>query len=342
MQLKREDLQLRRQELANSRSRDQKADRHAKNTIIVAIVSVVVASLISAAAILASSYWSRNQLKTGQRQFVQTARSSEYNDIIVGLSSNSVAVQTNSIRRLVNFVKQSSNFDGDKHAQDVAFTDAIQTLQAFIKGESPSPVDGLQAITKPEPDVALRAMTQLRQLVEDPTFGRHSIDLAHTDLKGLTLEQFKPQASFYAPGTDFRTASLSGMQLTHTTTFTDSFFTCADLSASNLGRAVVGGADFTGANLQGANLEDVVGLSSPQVAHAEVDRDTKFPATDVSGKPFQRPTNPWLAAKGKCTAIVRSMTGMMPGEGYSPDTPCPSLLGSASTASAVCGERAKP
>ena len=307
----------------------KRSGRTARRSVFIAAVSVVLTTTLTV--VITGNYYekqvknSQDQLATSQRQFVTSAQATEYNDIIQGLASDSGAVQTISLRRLVAYVSKAdhfwspSGFDGK--AQHAARIDAVQGIQAFIKDKAAYSDQGLHAFLAPEPDVVLKALAQLRTLIEDERAAGAVVDLGHADLKGAPIAGITPRTNVYAAAVDLRMAAMSQADFSHATlTLRNAFLTCADLRNVNFGNADLTFADLTGSDLRGANLGHVRrGFTSRQIAHALVDDKTTYPK---SGANMEVPTDPWQAVEGQCTAVVKRMTGMQPGEGFNPAVPC--------------------
>src|SRR5262245_7951315 len=85
--------------------------------------------LVSAIGLAATVWYSQRQLSQSSDQFDRTQHQGQYSDIVGGLASPSVAVQVNSVRRLVQYVVDDSNFD-NTDVQTQAAINAAQTLEA--------------------------------------------------------------------------------------------------------------------------------------------------------------------------------------------------------------------
>ena len=225
--------------------------------------------------------WQANvQQETSAQQFERTMRQNQYADIVSGMASSSVGVQVNSIRALVQHVREPANYGDDADLQEQAAINAAQTLTAFIEDESSVPgQEGLSDYRDPQPVVVARALDQLVELTglketaeeaDQIRFPGISVDLSRGNFHGVSARDFAPEGSFGAVGADFRNASVTGWDLSGAAyvNLSSAFFTCADLQQSNLGTAVVAAADFTGANLRGADLSGVQGLTSEQLVGA--------------------------------------------------------------------------
>ena len=243
--------------------------------------------------------WQANvQQETSAQQFERTMRQNQYADIVSGMASSSVGVQVNSIRALVQHVRDPANYGSDTDLQEQAAVNAAQTLTAFIEDESSVPGQkGLSDYRDPQPVVVSRALDQLVELTglkesaaegDQVRFPGISVDLSRGDFHGVSARDFAPEGSFWAVGADFRNASVTGWDLSGTVqaNLSSAFFTCADLQQSNLGSSVVAAADFTGANLRGADLSGVQGLTSAQLVGALTGPETRLP-TGVEAPPVE-------------------------------------------------------
>lgn len=110
--------------------------------------------------------WQANvQQETSAQQFERTMRQNQYADIVSGMASSSVGVQVNSIRALVQHVREPANYGDDADLQEQAAINAAQTLTAFIEDESSVPgQEGLSDYRDPQPVVVARALDQLVEL----------------------------------------------------------------------------------------------------------------------------------------------------------------------------------
>ncbi len=283
---------------------------------------------------------SREQFDDNQRasalQFERTLRQNQYSDIVGGMASSSVAVQVNSIRRLVQYVVEPKNFETPE-VQEQSAVNAAQTLSAFIEDESSEQGrEGLTDYRNPQPVVVGRAVDQLIKLTglahdaDEATvsFPQLSVDLTRGNFHGVGVSNFAPTGSFLAVAADFRAATVTGWDLADVEqpTMSSSFFTCANMQSSNFGTSNVAAADFTGANLRGADLSRVTGLTSEQIRGALVGPLTKLPAN------VERPPQPgWgiteesgqYRASLPCRHLLDQMTDLLPGSGYSSRLPCP-------------------
>jgi uncharacterized protein YjbI with pentapeptide repeats len=281
--------------------------------IVASAVTIVVTIVLTAI-----------QLNASSNQFDRTVRQSQYSDIVAGLASSSVGVQVNSIRRLVQYVSDESNFQS-KREQGEAAQNAAQTLAAFITDESqPSGENGLSNYRDPQPVVVSRAFTQLDDLVD--TGLSVALDLSKGNFHGVYQPALRPTSSFLAVGADFREATLAQLDLTKVRSpqLQDAFFTCTDLQSAKLGNADVSAADFTGANLGNADLSHVHGLTSAQLSGARVGPATRLPTA------VHAPAQPsWgveddadFGPTDACKKLVEGMTHLIAGTGYSGRLPC--------------------
>jgi hypothetical protein len=289
------------------------------------VLATPASVLVAAVALIVTSANSQEQLRADGEQFERTLREGQYADIVDGLGSSSVGVQVGSIRRLVRYVDDPGNFE-DEQARDLAVSDAAQILSVFIQDESAVAQEGLTDYRDPQPIVASRAVGALVDLAEDPDSSRFPLDLNRGNFHGNYLPDVELEGQITAVGADFRRATVTGWDLTHTTSvnLTAAFFTCADLRVSALGSADVASADFTGADLRGADLSQVTNLTSEQLSGALVGPRTRLP-TGVKG-----PRRAWGVQADedggptvKCLDMVDAMTGLVAGAGYSARFPCP-------------------
>lgn len=283
---------------------------------------------------------SREQFDDNQQasalQFERTLRQNQYSDIVGGMASSSVAVQVNSIRRLVQYVVEPKNFETTV-LQEQAALNAAQTLAAFIEDESAETGrEGLTDYRDPQPVVVGRAVDQLFKLTglahdaddDMVSFPQLSVDLTRGNFHGVGVSDFAPSGSFLAIAADFRAATVTGWNLAavEQPSLSSAFFTCANMQSSNFGTSNVAAADFTGANLRGADLSRVTGLTSEQIRGALVGPLTRLPA-DV-----ERPPQPgWGITEDNgqyrpslpCRHLLDQMTDLLAGSGYSSRLPCP-------------------
>jgi hypothetical protein len=283
--------------------------------------------------------WQANvQQETSAQQFERTMRQNQYADIVSGMASSSVGVQVNSIRALVQHVREPANYGDDADLQEQAAINAAQTLTAFIEDESSVPgQEGLSDYRDPQPVVVARALDQLVELTglketaddaDQIRFPGISVDLSRGNFHGVSARDFAPEGSFGAVGADFRNASVTGWDLSEAASvnLSSAFFTCADLQQSNLGTAVVSAADFTGANLRGADLSGVQGLTSEQLVGTLTGPETRLP-TGVQAPPQEEA---WgvtqdgdsFSTSPACRFLVDRMTNLLAGSGYSSRLPC--------------------
>jgi hypothetical protein len=196
--------------------------------------------------------------------------------------------------------------------------DAIQVLTAFIEDLSTPTSNGLPDYLSPEPVVVSRAMTQLRKLTSDATLGVHTADISRANLHGISLPNYRPQGALLAVAADFRRANLHGLVLsTDSNSFRRAFLTCTDLSGSTLVNADLQYADLSGADLRGADLGHTRNLTSAQLTGAMVNAHTVLPPGVTAA------TTRWGIHAPKCATSVNQMTGMIAGQGYDPELPCP-------------------
>lgn len=259
----------------------------------------------------------------------RTMRQAQYAEIVEGLSSRSVGVQVNSIRRLVQHVTTPENYDSEEQREDAA-RNAAQTLAAFIADESAVPGrEGLSDYRDPQPVVVSRAFAQLTALMSDEDgFPAIAVDLSHGDFHGVDRRDVRPQGGFVAEAADFRGAVLTGWDLSGVTApdLSNAFFTCADLTRSDLGAADVAATDFSGANLRGADLSEVRNLEPDQIRGALTGPATRLPAG------LDPPTRVWgyreagpddFEQTPRCRAMLDRMTDLLAGTGFSGRVPCP-------------------
>jgi hypothetical protein len=290
---------------------------------------------------VALTIWQVNvQQDTAADQFDRTMRQSQYSDIVSGMASSSVGVQVNSIRSLVQHVRDPANYDDDdpdSDLQEQAAVNAAQTLTSFIEDESTVPDhEGLTDYRDPQPVVVARALDQLVELTgskesdpgaEEVEFPHVAVDISRGNFHGVYAPDFAPQSNFRAVGADFRNATVTGWDLSDAQSpdLSSAFLTCADLQASDLGTAEVAAADFTGANLRGADLSEVQDLTSDQLTGALVGPETRLPAG------VEAPLQPgWgvendgdhFSASPACRFLVDRMTNLVAGSGYSSRLPC--------------------
>lgn len=303
-------------------------DRHQKDqkrlvrlTAMITAAGICISLIASAAALSTTVRLQQQQSRISTEQFQQSLEKDEYGEIVQGLSSSSVAVQDSSMRRLVSFVQEPSNYSDQKSWED-AYKNAIQTLTAFIVDESTHNAAGLTTYQSPQPLIVPRAMQQLRSLTASK-LGAVVIDIGRADLHGAYLADFQPSAHIVATGADFRRATLTGLDLESSKTsssLNSAFFTCAELADAQLGTANVAAADFTGANLSGADLSSVTGLEPDQLQGVTVTAKTRLP-TSIS----MQPQEGWIGTE-RCYTLVNDMTGMRGGQGYASVLPCPMSL----------------
>jgi hypothetical protein len=301
-----EEMRLRHEELARQQ-------RSSRMNIAIAMLTVI----FSAAAVTSGIFFTTRQARSNDAQFKRNVRDTVYNNIVTGLGSSAAAVQVNSMRLLVQYVTDRSNYDDGKRQQE-GIVNAIQTLDAFIEDKSLETSNGLTNYESPQPIVLSRAMTQLKILDGDASLGSHSADVSRANLHGISLPYFAPQGAFLAVATDFRLATLHHLDLRkRQASLQGSFFTCSVLNSAHFGNANVDGADFSGADLRAADLAGVTGLTSEQLHGATTDAGTKLPAgAMVSG-------TSWVPGSRKCADVVDEMTGMLAGQGYFSRVPCP-------------------
>ena len=289
--------------------------------------------LVSAVALGGTVFYSQRQLSQSSDQFDRTIRQSQYSDIVNGMASSSVAVQVNSIRRLVQYVANTKNFE-DTEEQSQAADNAAHTLAAFIEDESSHPGhEGLTSYRDPQPTVVLPAVNQLIQLTglrkeghEGPSF-QVNVDLSRGNFHGAPAGDYVPEGSFLARAADFRAATVTGWDLTAVAKpiLADSFFTCANLQTSKFGSADVGGADFTGANLRGADLSHVRNLTSAQVRGALTGDKTVLPhgvTVRHDGWGIDRFGDQYRPSVA-CRHLLDKMTNLLPASGFSERLACP-------------------
>ena len=285
-------------------------------TGVATFLGILVTVFVATATIVAQS-----------RQFDASLRTNEYNGIVAGLASDATAVQDSSMRRLVDYVQDADNYDSEDR-QEQGYRNAMQTLTAFIVDESTSSgATGLGSYQDPQPIIVPRAMSHLRTLTQN-TLGAVTIDFAGADLHGASLPGFAPLAHVWAPGVDFRRASLDGLNLEadgSPSTLQSAFFTCASLVSAKLGNAALDGADLTGADLRNADLSQVTGLTKEQLNGAWIGPATRLPL-GLAVKPHEgwRGTDP-----DRCYDMVNDMTGMRGSQGYYSELPCPTSMAAA-------------
>lgn len=282
--------------------------------------------------------WQANvQQETSAEQFERTMRQNQYAEIVAGMASSSVGVQVNSIRALVQHVREPMNYGDDADLQKQAAINAAQTLTAFIEDESSvAGHEGLTDYRDPQPVVVARALDQLVELTglketgdetDEVRFPDISVDLSRGNFHGVSARDFAPEGSFAAVGADFRNALVTGWDLSgaESVNLASSFFTCADLQQSNLGTAVVAAADFTGANLRGADLSRVEGLTTEQLRGALIGPHTRLPTgvetPQQSGWGVTEEDDSYRASSA-CRFLVDRMTNLLAGSGYSLRLPC--------------------
>jgi len=279
-------------------------------TGVATFVGILVTVFVATATILAQN-----------RQFDASLRTNEYNGIVAGLASDAIAVQDSSMRRLVDYVQNEDNYDSED-LQEQGYRNAMQTLTVFIVDESTrSPGTGLSSYQDPQPIIVPRAMSHLRVLTQDK-LGAATIDFAGADLHGASLPGFAPLAHVWAPGADFRRASLDGLNLEadgSPSTLKSAFFTCSSLVSAKFGNAALDGADLTGADLRNADLSQVTGLTREQLNGAWIGPATRLPL----GLP-EKPQVGWRGTDpDRCYDMVNDMTGMRGSQGYYSKLPCP-------------------
>ncbi len=304
-------------------------------SVIFSMVGIVASILYSYLQLQESSEQFDKNLQASSRQFDRTMRENQYADIVDGLASSSVAVQVNSIRRLVQYVVEPRNFE-DRDLQEQTAQNAAQTLASFIVDESEHPgSEGLSGYRDPQPVVVGRALDQLIKLTgakrssssTDITFPDLAVDLSRGNFHGVNATRFAPKGPFLTVAADFRNATLTDWDLSGVPApaLGSAFFTCANMQKSNLGRADVSAADFTGANLQGADLSQVRNLTSAQLRGALIGPHTKLPpGVKVRGDGWGvTPEGDGFAPSLGCRHLRDSMTNLVPGSGYSSRLPCP-------------------
>jgi hypothetical protein len=305
------ELKLEEDKLAYARANDHNQRR-------TTIWTVAVSTTLSVLAVAASVLFSVRQLADNQDQFERTSRAEYYANIVDGLGGSSVAVQTNAMLLLVQFVEDRRNYGGDAKLQRDGGRDAIQVLGSFIEDLSTPTSKGLPDYRSPEPVIVSRAMTQLKKLASNPALGSHTTDISRANLHGISLPYFSPRGPLLAVAADFRRANLYALKLhAGQNSLQRSFLTCANLAKSDLGDADLKYADLSGADLRGANLAHTKNLGPAQIVGIRTDRQTILP----SG--LQALPRPWISTSQKCIDEVNWMTGMMAGQGYDKAFPCP-------------------
>jgi uncharacterized protein YjbI with pentapeptide repeats len=256
--------------------------------VVISATALVVTVIVQFVQLRTSTHQFEQQLRSSAQQFQRNTRRDEYAQIVKGLESPAAAVQASSMRRLNVFVMRRPNFESDGQ-QQLTFQNALLTISAFIADESTrGHKPGLSYYPNPEPIIVPRAMNELKTLTSMRRLAGYVVDIGGANLHGVSLRDFSPTSHIYAPNTDFRQASLDGMDLTHgqdPSTLSRSFFTCADLTGANLGKAIVSGADFTGANLSGADLSGVKGLSLDQLHGTTIDEEDVPSSVELRWRP---------------------------------------------------------
>ena len=255
-----------------------------------------------------------NRAETIAQEAHFTAAQANYDTMVNSLSSPSEAVQVLSVRRLVQFVLDSSNYRAGNCDRYHSVDTLIQTIESIVQARATSyTLKSFKDVGVA--DLTLRVTRQLVVLtnhVGDVSLGCVDKELAtflsHEDLHGVDLENWRPQtsSSFTIEYSDLRRTNLSKLDLTNAEGgLTDSKLTCANLSFANFGKSNLNLTDLNGANLSGANLSEVTGLTQQQLNHATTNSDTKLPDTpDKSGK-LSQPQNSWTPRQ--CEINVNAM-----------------------------------
>ena len=291
--------------------------RYTRRSFWVALFSIIISAAASAAAVLASVHIANRASRSNTQQFQLSSRMTYYKNIVDGLGSHSEAVEAGSMRLLTEYIESPGNY-ANLTDERTGATDGIQTLAAFIEDQSVAESKGLPDFLSPEPIVVPRAMLQIKRLTQDPRLGASATDVSGANLHGISLPGFHPNGRVFAVTTDFRRATLTGFNLTaYPASLQSAFFTCANLTDAAFGKADVQFADFSGADLTGADLSEVQHLTSEQLVGAAVDKATRLP------KDVTLATQTWRSVPHMCRRIVNNMTGMLAGQGYDEELPCP-------------------
>ena len=276
--LRREELALQREELAN-----QRRDRWTSATVaaLAAILGVAATTWVAQKAMNQTVEVSQSQMKQGERQFEQATGLAIYGNIIDGLASDSNAVQESSLRRLVRYVGDADNFPGDSDGQKEAITDTDQAVTAYIHSTAGHETDGQMSDYDDRiPDMALRAVTQLKALLRLDHNGGTSVDLSAVDLHGVPMTDLIVTGPTIFKEVDLRLASLVRSDFNAASDKVDLSFSsliCANLRDARLGMANLNSADLTGADLRGTDMSKVRNLTSEQVRHVRINRNTRWP-----------------------------------------------------------------
>lgn len=275
--------------------------RLANRSTVVSGLSVLVAT--------AAIVWSVLSTSANGRE---STRQATYHDLISGLGSTSAAVQTGSMRTLVEYVRDEGNYAGDSAKQQRGAEDAMAILRSFIEDESiPVGRGGLADYQSPQPLVVPEALRSIKAIAENRAFRPIAVDVSRGNFHGVSFANFSPLGGFLAVGADFRRANLSHLDLEkHGADLRYAFFTCANLSDAKLGATSMMGTDLTGADLSGADLSNVTGLTTQQLHGATASKDTKLPkGVRISG-------NQWGSTSSSCSTLVNHMTAMRAGQGF--------------------------
>lgn len=298
-------------------------------TVLVSLIGAVLTAFVAVYAANTAAASSDQELQINVKQFTQSSQEEYYWNIVGGLGSDSAAVQISSMRMLNLFVQDVSKFDGDADRQRLGVVQALATLAAFVREESGQTSNGLRAFSEDVPLIVEPALREIKDLASNWRLGAHGLDINEADLHGLYIQGFTILGQFAAPAADFRRADLTNISLVDGD-LKGAFFTCATLQGGDLGGASLEFADFTGADLRDADLSQVQNLNIAQLTGVWMNDETKMPGnlkqdvldkqqagTPEAGAWLEQPQDP------RCSRVVREMTSMIAGQGYSDDVPCP-------------------
>src|SRR6478672_6595096 len=135
------EISLREREIAQNRRSANRSTLVSGLSVLVAVVAIVW------------SVWSTSA--SGR----ESARQATYHDLVAGLCSQYAAVQTGSMRTLVEYDSDEENYAGDSDKQQTGAEDAVAILRAFIQDQSrPVGRGGLSDYQSPQPLIVPEAL----------------------------------------------------------------------------------------------------------------------------------------------------------------------------------------
>lgn len=304
------DFRLQELDLRKLEVRKRRFDRWAAGlTAAAAVVGLIVSINFTThaqqeSARLANDAASRADNTALQDHF--TLAQANYNTMIGSLDAKEEAVRVLSVRRLVQFVQDTSNYREPSCARYQSAVNLLQALEILISEKASKQF----LVSYKDTAVAsetYRLSNQLEKLTDTNLTdqcspGSLNVYLDRQDFHGVPFEDWAPDTSsnFSILRSDFRMANLKRFDLSRVQAdFTGSYLTCANLQGADFGTSNVQNVDFTGAHLEDANLASVKNLNQPQLAHASTNAKTLLPpGLSLPSKPF---------SDSGCTQFVADM-----------------------------------